>query len=286
MNAIIGEKIAIITPKPQTTRNRILGIHTVPERGQIVFIDTPGLHRPQGRFGERLNRVAVHSLHETELALLMVDASLDASKPAGKLSGPNRRAVETVQNAGVPVVCALNKVDRIHPKTRLLPLLETYSKLLGTDNVIPISATKKSGLDLLEDILFELLPESPLLYPEDMLSDQAERFLAAEIIREKLMLFTHNELPYSVVVEVEEWVEEPGKDEKPGQLRISAVIHVEKDSQKGIIIGKGGQKLKEVGTKARIDLESGFSTKVFLQLFVHVEKNWSSDPRRLDRFGY
>ena len=286
LNAIIGHKIAIATHKPQTTRNRILGIHTVPGRGQIVFVDTPGFHRPKHRLGERMNELARHTLQETDLALLVVDVSLDGKREEAKLSKANRYALDTVLEAGLPAVAALNKVDQVHPKPRLLPLIQAYADKLKTSDIVPVSALKGAGLDGLVDLLFERLPTGPSLYPEDILSDQAERFLAAEIIREKAILATHQELPYSVAVEVEQWTEEPPKGKGQGLLRLAAVIHVERDSQKGIVIGKGGSRLKAIGTLAREDLEQVFATKVFLEIFVRVEKDWTSNPRGLDKFGY
>ena len=286
MNALVGNKGAITTPKPQTTRNRILGIHTVKGRGQIVFIDTPGFHKPRHRLGERMNEVAIHSLDGVDLALLVVDVALDASGKRPAVSPANRRAIKTVNSAPVPFVAILNKVDQVSPKERLLPLIESYSQTLQTDHVIPLSALNGEGVKALETLLFDLLPNGPFLYPDDIISDQAERFLAAEILREKLMMVTHNELPYSVAVEVERWQEEPGKNGKKPLLHINAVIHVERETQKGIVIGKGGQKLKGIGTAARKELEQVFGVKVFLEVFVRVEKDWSHDPRRLDKFGY
>jgi GTP-binding protein Era len=282
MNAVIGQKIAIISPKPQTTRNRILGIHTIAERGQLIFVDTPGLHRPRGKLGERLMEVARRSLRGTDVAVLVVDASLDV-KVRDSLSKPNRAAAEEVKSAGLPTVVALNKVDLIPKKELLLPLTMVYSELLGTTDIVPISARKGRNLDALESLLFEKLPEGPLLYPADVLSDQAEKFLAAEIIREKAIKHTKEELPYSVAVEVESWLE---PEEEGRVLHIGAIIHVERSSQKGIVIGKGGGRLKVIATEARLELEQMFDTKIFLEIFVHIEKDWSKDQRRLDRFGY
>jgi GTP-binding protein Era len=288
MNAMVGEKVAIITPKPQTTRNRILGIHTVPERGQIVFVDTPGFHRAQGRLGRRMNDVASRTLLETNLVVLVVDVSLDAARLGrggkGTLHPANQAALERVREAGVPVFVVLNQVDKVAVKQALLPVIASYSSLLPGAEIVPISARTRDGLEQLEGLLFAALPESELLYPADILSDQAERFLAAEIVREKVMLQTHEELPYSVVVEVERWEEDRRED--GGLVSIAAVIHVERDSQKGIVIGKGGARLKSIGTAARQELEEVLGAKVFLELFVHVEKDWSEKDQRLDRFGY
>jgi len=296
MNAIIGEKLAIITPKPQTTRNRILGIHTMSTRGQIIFVDTPGFHRSRGKLGHRMNDMARRSLDDTDIALLVVDASLDAEQAPGRLHPANASALDKVKQSGVPFIVALNKVDKIRLKDALLPVIQMYAERSGASDVIPISALNKDGLDRVQDLLLGMLPEGGFLYPPDVLSDQAERFLAAEIIREKVMMATRQELPYSVAVEVEQWEEHadgkkkkrPDDEERKADdtIRINAIIHVERDSQKGIVIGKGGSRLKEVGSQARVELESMFGTKVFLELFVRVEKDWTHDPKRLDRFGY
>jgi GTP-binding protein Era len=282
MNAVIGQKISIITPKPQTTRNRILGIHSVAERGQIVFVDTPGWHRPRGRLGERMVEVATRSLEDTDLALLVVDAQRDVESRE-TLHPANRSAARKVAETGLPAVAALNKIDLVRDKAKLLPVVEAYAETLGSEDLVPLSALERDGLDRLVDTLFARLPRSPMLYPKDMLSDQAERFLAAEIVREKVILATRQELPYSVAVQVEEW-EEPRVEGKA--LRIGALIHVERKSQKGIVIGKGGERLKQIGTAARKELEATFGTKIFLQLYVRVEKNWTSDARRIERLGY
>ncbi|MBN1946679.1 MAG: GTPase Era [Bradymonadales bacterium] len=282
MNALVGQKIAIITPKPQTTRNRILGIHTVADRGQLIFVDTPGFHQPKSRLGKRMVELAMRSIHDTDLVLLVVDATLDAAS-SGFLADANRQAALQVASSQVPTVLALNKVDRIRPKERLLQVIDAYDRELGLRDIYPISALTGSGLAQLEADLLTRLPVGPPLYPEDMLSDQVERFLAAEIIREKVILLTRQEIPYSVAVEVESFKE----PEAPGgTLRISALIFVERESQKGIVIGKGGALLKQIGTRARQELEVMFQTRVFLELVVKVSKDWPQDIRRLARFGY
>jgi GTPase len=283
MNAMIGQKVAIASPKPQTTRNRILGIHNVSEPpGQIVFVDTPGLHRPRGQLGQRMLQIAVRSLEETDLAVLVVDVARDL-RARGALSEANRTGLETVVRSGVPVVVALNQIDKVGDKKALLPVLAQYAERLGGAEIVPISARTRDGLDRLERVILGHLPEGEPLYPPDLLSDQAERFLAAELIREKVILLTQQELPYSTAVEIEQW-EEPSPPRST--LDIAAVIHVERDSQKGIVIGKGGERLKAIGIKAREELEEAFGTHVYLTLFVHVEKDWTKDKRRLTRMGY
>ena len=285
MNALVGQKLAIITPKPQTTRNRIMGIHTVGGKGQIVFVDTPGFHRAENALGKRMNRVAVRSLLDTDLALLVVDVTLDLSRGEGAISPRNLNAVKQVEASGLPVVVALNKVDKVPRKELLLPLLAAYEECMSPAAMVPLSARKSDGLKQLESHLFELLPEGDRLYPEDMISDQPERFLAAEIIREKLIMVTKEELPYSTAVQIESWKE---VENRKGDVvvHLSGIIHVERESQKGIVIGKGGLRLKEVGERARLELERMLENRVYLKLFVRVEKNWSGDPRRLDKLGY
>lgn len=285
MNAVVGEKISIITPKPQTTRNRILGIHTTKDKGQLIFIDTPGLHRPRGKLGKRMVENAIVSLRDTDVVLFVVDASLDVTAKS-VIAPVNQKSAEMIAPIIARPVVALNKTDIVAKKDELLPVIHAYDQIFNDSVIIPISARTTDGLDRLESTLFERLPQSELLYPADVLSDQAERFMAAEIIREKLMMATEQELPYTTAVEIENWVEGFKKGDKPPTLSIAAVIHVERASQKGIVIGKGGSKLKDIGTKAREELEQRFATKVFLEIFVRVEKNWTNNPKGLKRLGY
>lgn len=285
MNAVVGEKISIITPKPQTTRNRILGIHTRAEQGQIIFIDTPGLHRPRGRLGKRMVASAIVSLRDDDVVLFVVDANLDVTAKS-VLATINRKSAEMIAPIVSNPVVVLNKTDIIASKDALLPIIQAYHQIFDDSVIMPISARTKDGLDRLESALFDRLPQSELLYPADIISDQAERFMAAEIIREKLMMATEKELPYSTAVEIENWDEGPKGGKKTPCLSIAAVIHVERASQKGIVIGKGGSKLKEIGKKAREEMEQRFATKVFLELFVRIEKNWTNSPKGLKRLGY
>jgi GTP-binding protein Era len=282
MNALVGEKIAIISPKPQTTRNRLLGIVFREGRGQIIFVDTPGLHQPRAKLGQRMVDLALSSLSEADLSLLVVDATLDAAAGDG-LSPANEEAMGRVMSVKLPLVVALNKVDEVADKSRLLPVLARYAEKLPGAELIPVSALRHDGLERLEAAVLSRLPEGPPLYPADTLSDQAERFLAGEVIREKLIMATRQEVPFSLAVVIEAW-EEPQAEGKA--LKLSAVVHVERESQKGIVIGKGGRVLKDVGTKARLELEKMFGVKVFLSLFVRVEENWTNDPRRLAKLGY
>src|ERR1044071_6281579 len=267
LNALVGEKIAIVTEKPQTTRINIQGILNVKAKGkrpagQIVFIDTPGVHKPDSR----LNRKMMQEIHSAlehasrDLVLLLVDAT-------DRFGPEDEQVLELVKRSGAPVFLLLNKVDRLY-KERLLPVIEHYSKLHSFQEVIPISALKGEGLDVLLDKVIRALPQSPPYFPEDQLTDQPERFLASEIIREKVLLQTGKEVPYATAVIVERF------EDLPKLLRIAAAIFCERDSQKAILIGKGGLKLKQMGTSARMELERRFGKKVYLELFVKVKAGW------------
>ena len=267
LNALVGEKIAIVTEKPQTTRMNIQGIRNVKAQrgrpaGQIVFIDTPGVHKPDSR----LNRKMMQEIHAAlehasrDLVLLLVDAS-------ERFGSEDEQVLDLVKRSGAPVFLLLNKIDKLH-KEKLLPVIERYSKLHAFQEVIPISAMKGDGLEALIDKIMRALPESPPYFPEDQLTDQPERFLAAEIIREKVLLKTGKEVPYATAVIVERY------EELPRLTRIAAAIYCERDGQKAILIGKGGEKLKQMGTAARLELERRFGKKVFLELFVKVKPGW------------
>jgi GTP-binding protein Era len=265
LNALVGEKIAIVTEKPQTTRMNIQGILNVKAQrkrpaGQIVFIDTPGVHKPDSRLNRKMMQEIHAALESRDLVLLLVDAT-DRFGPA------DEQVLELVKRSGSPVFLLLNKVDRLH-KERLLPVIERYSQLHAFHEVIPISALKGEGLEVLLDKVIRALPQSPPYFPEDQLTDQPERFLASEIIREKVLLQTGKEVPYATAVIVENF------EDKPRLLRIAAAIFCERDSQKAILIGKGGQKLKQMGTSARMELEKRFGKKVYLELFVKVKAGW------------
>ena len=265
LNALVGEKIAIVTEKPQTTRTRILGMVNVKARkgrpaGQVIFIDTPGVHRPDSK----LNRRMMHEIHDAlesrDIILLIVDVT-------EKFGPGDEQVLEMVKKAGGPVFLLLNKIDRIR-KEALLPIIEQYNKRHHFQEIIPISATKGDGLDVLTDKIIRTLPEGPRYFPKDQLTDQPERFLAAEIIREKVLLKTGKEVPYAIAVIVERY------EETERLTRISAAIVCEREGQKAILIGKGGAKLKEIGTAARLELEKLLSRKIFLELFVKVKPGW------------
>ena len=265
INALVGEKIAIVTEKPQTTRMNVQGILNVKAQrgrpaGQIVFIDTPGVHKPDSRLNRKMMQEIHAALESRDLVLLLVDAT-------EKFGPADEQVLELVKRTGAPVFLLLNKVDRLH-KEKLLPIIEHYSRLHAFQEVIPISAQKRDGLDALIDKVIRALPAGPPLFPEDQLTDQPERFLAAEIIREKVLLKTGQEVPYATAVIVERY------EELPKLTRIAAAIYCERDGQKAILIGKGGEKLKAMGTAARQELERRLEKKVFLELFVKVKPGW------------
>jgi GTP-binding protein Era len=265
LNALVGEKIAIVTEKPQTTRTRIQGmVNLKPQKGrtagQIVFIDTPGVHKPDSRLNRKMMREIHDALESRDLILLIVDA-------AEKFGTGDQHVLDLVKKSGGPVFLLLNKVDTLH-KEKLLPLMEQYSKLHQFQEIIPISAMKGEGLDVLVDKIIRALPEGPRYFPQDQLTDQPERFLAAEIIREKVLLKTAKEVPYAIAVIVERY------EETEKLNRIAAAIYCEREGQKGILIGKRGGRLKEIGTAARLELERLLGKKIFLELFVKVKSGW------------
>ena len=265
LNALVGEKIAIVTAKPQTTRTRIQGMLNVKARagrpaGQIVFVDTPGVHKPDSRLNRKMMQEIHAALETRDLILLIVDVT-------EKVSVADQHVLDLVKRAGGPAFLLLNKIDRLQ-KDRLLPIIEHYRKLHDFREIIPISAAKRDGLETLVDRIMSVLPEGPRYFPEDQLTDQPERFIAAEIIREKVLLKTGKELPYATAVIVERY------EELEKLTRIAATIYCEREGQKAILIGKGGQKLKEMGTAARLELEAFLGRKIFLELFVKVKAGW------------
>ena len=258
-NALVGEKVSIVTPAPQTTRNRILGVVNRAE-AQVILIDTPGIHKPLSRLNERMMAFVRQALEERDLALLIVDAS----EPFGK---GDQFAVELLKEYNPPAILALNKIDLIR-KNRLLPLIDRYSKLYDFKEVIPVSALRGEGLDELMEATINLLPEGPRYFPPDVYTDQPERFLAGEIIREKVIRHTRQEMPYATAVLMDDF------EETETITRIHATIVVEKDSQKPIVIGAAGARIKQIGTEARLELERLFPPKVYLELIVKVEPQW------------
>ena len=273
LNQLIGQKIAITSGKPQTTRHRILGITHLPG-AQLIFLDTPGIHRAKGPFNARIVEVALKALRGVDLVVFMTDAAV-----------PDNRADQIILKAlkekKQPVILAINKVDLVKKKT-LLPLMDQWRASYPFKAIIPISALERIQMDELVTEMVAVLPEGPKYYPEDSVTDMPERFIAAEMIREKVFRLTGEEIPYSVAVTVESFKERPGKD----LIDIQATIHVERESQKPIIIGGGGKKLKRIGEQAREEIEHMVGCKVFLKLWVRVQKNWTRDAGAVRKFGY
>ena len=273
LNRITGQKISITASKPQTTRNRILGIVHRPN-AQLIFMDTPGIHRTQKLLNVRIVETALAAMGDADLILVLIDVAHPDPESETLL-------IQRLQRQKRPVILALNKIDLI-PKDALLDLIQHWSQVYAFDALVPISATEGTQIEELLLAMEGALPAGPPFFPPDSLTDMPERFLAAEIIREKVIRLTGEEIPYAVAVTVDSFTEA----QNGTLLRINANIHVERDSQKGIIIGKQGRKLKQIGTAARKDIERLHGTKVFLKLFVKVQKNWSKDTRALRRFGY
>lgn len=272
LNHLVGQKISITSRQPQTTRHRIRGIKTTRD-GQMVFVDTPGMHASQKRAMNRyLNRAAASALLDVDLIVWLVDRPVWL--PEDEL------VLERIKSAGVPVILVINKVDRLEDKSVLLPFLEQAAARHSFADLVPVSALKSVNLDVLEKKIFELLPEGEPIYPEDYITDKPERFFAAEIIREKLLRTLSQEVPHALTVEIEQFKAE-------GRLtRINAVIWVEREGQKAIIIGRGGEVLKKVGERARRELERMLDCKVYLELWVKVKRGWSDDERALHSLGY
>jgi GTP-binding protein Era len=273
LNRIVGEKVAAVAEVPQTTRNRIQGIRNVTGGGQVIFVDSPGLHRPRHRMNRNMVRLAVEGLRAVDLALLVVDA-------ARGLGDGDEQAAEVVQRAGKPALAVLNKIDLVRSKSRLLPMIETVVGKWGMNEAIPVSALTGNGCDELLERVVAHLPEAEPLFPEETYTDQPERALAAEWVREKLLQKTRQEVPHAVAVEVDRWL-----DREDGVIEIDATILVERESQKAIVIGRGGGLLKQVGVEARGDLERLLGTRVFLTLWVKVRPGWRDDERILRQLG-
>jgi GTP-binding protein Era len=273
LNQLLGEKISITSQKPQTTRNRILGVL---HRGQfqMIFFDTPGIFKAEDRMNMRIVDAALSAVGDADLILLVVDA-------ASPEPNAERYFVKRLQSQSLPVILALNKID-LMKKHRLLPLIEQWRKRYPFKSVVPISAANGTQTEALIEAMEEALPIGPPYYPEDTLTDLPMRFIAAELIREKVFRFTGEEIPYATAVTIETFKQK----ENNHLISIEATIHLERASQKGIVIGKNGRMLKRIGTEARKAIESMLETKVYLKLFVSVQKNWRKDPRALRRFGY
>ncbi len=272
LNRILGEKIVITSDKPQTTRNRIQGIHTLPD-AQIVFIDTPGIHQARSRFNRAMMDAALSSVKGVDAVLLLVDAVTCGLKKDDLL-------LDVIRGAGAPVILVVNKIDLVE-KEKLLELISFHASLFPFKEIVPVSAATGDGVELLVRLVSDLLPEGVPFYPDDILTDVPERFVVAEMVREKVFRFTRDEIPYSTAVTVDSFTERPD-----GLVSISATIIVERDSQKGIIIGRKGEMLKKIGMRARSDIERLLDTRVFLELFVRVDRDWRESRRALKELGY
>jgi GTP-binding protein Era len=272
LNRILGEKVVITSDKPQTTRNRVQGIHNIPG-AQIVFIDTPGIHKARSQLNIFMMDVALSAVKGVDAVLLLVDAS--------SFSGsPDELMLDVLRRIEVPVVLALNKIDLL-PKEKLLEVIAVHAQLFPFKEIVPISAATGDGVEILVKLLSDLLPEGVPYFPDDILTDLPERFVVAEMIREKVFRMTRDEVPYSTAVTIESFTERPD-----GLISISAVITVERDSQKGIIIGKKGAMLKKIGSQSRAEIERLLDARVFLELFVKVSSDWRENSRMLKELGY
>ena len=270
LNRLLGQKVAIVTPKPQTTRHRVLGIKTLPA-AQIVFVDTPGLHRARSLINRRMVEAAERAAADADILVWVLDAT------AG-VGTPDRDIAERLASERRPVCVALNKIDRVG-RPQLLPLLAAVDQVLPRRDVVPVSATKGTNLDALVGVIVRLLPEGPQLYDAETITDQTERALAQELVREQVLLQTREEVPYAVAVEINTF------EDKPNVTVISATIHVERNSQKGIVVGERGQRIKEIGRAARLELERVLGRRVYLELFVRVQEEWTQRESLLKEFG-
>jgi GTP-binding protein Era len=271
LNVLLGQKVSIITDKPQTTRNRILGIMTR-SNFQIIFIDTPGIHEPKHSLGRAMVETASRFLKEIDLVLFMTDPVHSTEQ--------DRVVLELLKKIGSAVMLVINKVDKIK-KTELLSVIDEYNKLFDFKEIVPVSALKGEGIDILLEAIIKYIPEGPKYYPDDMVTDSIERFIAAEIIREKIIERTSDEVPHSVAVDIQDWAER-----SDGLVSISANIYVEREGQKGIIIGNKGRMIKMIGTSARLEIEKMLGIKVFLELWVKVKRGWRDDKKILSELGY
>ncbi|MBN2983316.1 GTPase Era [Cohnella algarum] len=272
MNQVIGQKIAIMSDKPQTTRNKIHGVYTTDDV-QIVFLDTPGIHKPKSKLGDYMMKAAESALAEVDAVLFLTDVSEE-------LGGGDRFIIERLKKVDTPVFLVLNKIDKVHPEA-LLPIIETYSGLHSFAEIVPVSALQGNNVGTLLEQLSKYLSEGPMYYPADQVTDHPEQFVCAELIREKILQLTREEIPHSIAVEIESM----GTGDN-GVVNIGAVIYVERPSQKGIVIGKNGALLKEVGKQARLDMERLLGSKIFLELWVKVKEDWRNRESVLHTLGF
>jgi GTP-binding protein Era len=297
LNQLLGQKIAIATPRPQTTRNRILGVKNAPD-AQLVLVDTPGMHRPSGKGRTRLNKFmmgeALQAFEEVDALVVIVEAPEPGGAEAKALAQGNYRLeagsemiLQELKRVEKPAILAVNKVDALRDKGLLLPLMDTWGKAFAWKAMVPISALTGDGVERLEKEMIELLPEGEPLYPDpDMITDRATRWIGAEFIREQVFLLTKQEVPYSVAVSVDEWLERKPQGKRGEDIMVSATIHVEKEAQKKIVVGEGGRMIREIGSRARHEIGKLTGCPVHLKLFVRVDEGWTGDPSTLRDLGY
>lgn len=272
LNRVVGQKIAIMSDKAQTTRNKIQGVYTTDD-AQLIFIDTPGIHKPKHRLGDFMVETAYSALREVDVTLFMISADQKRGKGDDFI-------IERLRQGQTPVFLVINKIDKVHPDA-LLAIIEDYSSQMDFAEIVPISATEGNNFETLMKLLIDEMPEGPQYFPEDQITDHPEYFIVSELVREKVLLLTRDEVPHSVAVVVDSM-----KRDHNDKVHIQATIIVERDSQKGIIIGKGGKMLKQIGTKARLDIEHLLDDKVFLELWVKVQKDWRDKQTFLTDYGY
>ena len=272
LNRVVGQKIAIMSDKAQTTRNKIQGVYTTDD-AQLIFIDTPGIHKPKHRLGDFMVETAYSALREVDVTLFMISADQKRGKGDDFI-------IERLRQSQTPVFLVINKIDKVHPDA-LLAIIEDYSSQMDFAEIVPISATEGNNFETLMKLLIDEMPEGPQYFPEDQITDHPEYFIVSELVREKVLLLTRDEVPHSVAVVVDSM-----KRDHNDKVHIQATIIVERDSQKGIIIGKGGKMLKQIGTKARLDIEHLLDDKVFLELWVKVLKDWRDKQTFLTDYGY
>ncbi|SDM84460.1 GTP-binding protein Era [Psychrobacillus sp. OK028] len=275
LNRVIGQKIAIMSDKPQTTRNKVQGVLTL-ENSQMIFIDTPGIHTPKHKLGDFMLKVAKNTLREVDVIMFMVNAV----EPRGKI---DEYIMEMLENNETPVFLVINKIDQVHPE-KLVDIIESYTKKYNFAEILPISALQGNNIEKLLETIQSYLPQGPQYYPADQVTDHPERFIISELIREKVLHLTREEIPHSIAVVIDKIKKE--EDTEKDMIRVSATIVVERDSQKGIVIGKKGALLKEVGTRARKDIEMLLGTNVYLELWVKVQKDWRNKSAHLKDYGF
>ncbi|GAB7386326.1 GTPase Era [Bacillaceae bacterium] len=273
LNQIIGQKIAIMSDKPQTTRNKIQGVYTS-EEGQIIFLDTPGIHKPKSKLGDYMVRIAENALREVDLVLFLVSAEESFGKG-------DQYIIDRLKDVGTPVFLVINKIDLVHPD-ELLPFIDEYRKKYAFAEIVPVSALQGNNVGTLLDLILKYLPEGPQYYPEDQITDHPEQFIVAELIREKVLELTREEVPHSIAVVVEEMK----KREESDVVYVYAIIYTERESQKGILIGRRGQMLKEIGQRARREIELLLGSKIYLELWVKVKEDWRNREGILHHFGF